>query len=126
MGGDIISSRISDAERIARYKALQLTPEQEAELLAYDKAVEADKKTEYDLPPDKAKIAQKFAHAGTRKAPTAYKFTPRQRKPNATKGGIIAELAEFLEKTVNSLSLTCLLLTKKGRLRFLLVGIVSS
>lgn len=94
--------------------------------MAYDKAVEADKKTEYDLPPEKAKIAQKFAHAGTRKQPTAYKFTTRQRKPNATKGGIIAELAEFLEKTVNSLSLTCLLLTRKDRLRFLLVGIVSS
>lgn len=94
--------------------------------MAYDKAVEADKKTEYDLPPEKAKIAQKFAHAGTRKQPTAYKFTTRQRKPNATKGGIIAELAEFLEKTVNSLSLICLLLTRKDRLRFLLVGIVSS
>lgn len=94
--------------------------------MAYDKAVEADKKTEYDLPPEKAKIAQKFAHAGTRKQPTAYKFTTRQRKPNATKGGIIAELAEFLEKTVNSLSLICLLLIRKDRLRFLLVGIVSS
>nr|DAN98389.1 MAG TPA: hypothetical protein [Caudoviricetes sp.] len=114
MGGDIISSRISDAERIARYKALQLTPEQEAELLAYDKAVEADKKTEYDLPPDKAKIAQKFAHAGTRKAPTAYKFTPRQRKPNATKGGIIAELAEFLEKN-SQFSIADLSITNKER-----------
>ena len=54
--------------------------------MAYDKAVEADKKTEYDLPPDKAKIAQKFAHAGTRKAPTAYKFTPRQRVSRRNNG----------------------------------------
>lgn len=67
-------------------------------MLAYDKAVERGEKTEFDLAPDKAKIAQKFAHAGTRKAPTAYKFPQKQRKPNATKGGIIAELAEFLEK----------------------------
>lgn len=75
-----------------------LTPQEEEELLAYDKAVDAGKKTEYDLSPEQEKIARKFAHTGTRKQPTAYKFTPRQRKPNATKGGIIAELAEFLEK----------------------------
>ena len=77
--------------------------------MAYDKAVEADKKTEYDLPPEKAKIAQKFAHAGTRKQPTA-----RQRKPNATKGGIIAELAEFLEKN-SQFSIADLSITNKER-----------
>ena len=72
--------------------------EEEAKnILAYDKLVEKGEKTEHDLSPDKAKIAQKFAHAGKRKAPTAFKFDKRQRKPNATKGGIIAELAEFLE-----------------------------
>lgn len=89
---------MSDAERKARYKALGLTPKEEEELLAYDKKVEAGQRTEYDLSPEQDKIARKFAHAGTRKQPTAYKFTQRQRKPNATKGGIIAELAEFLEK----------------------------
>lgn len=93
-----MASRVTDAERKARYKALGLTPQEEEELLAYDKAVDAGKKTEYDLSPEQEKIARKFAHTGTRKQPTAYKFTPRQRKPNATKGGIIAELAEFLEK----------------------------
>ena len=82
--------------------------------MAYDKAVEADKKTEYDLPPEKAKIAQKFAHAGTRKQPTAYKFTTRQRKPNATKGGILAELAEFLEKN-SQFSIADLSITNKER-----------
>lgn len=72
--------------------------EQEAqEVYAYDCEVEKSSKTEFDLPPDKAKVAQKFAHTGTRKTPTVYSFKPRERKPNATKGGIIAELAEFLE-----------------------------
>lgn len=95
---------------MARYKKLGLSKQEEQELLAYDKAVEADKSTEYDLSPDKIKIAQKFAHAGTRKQPTAYKFTQRQRKPNATKGGIISELADFLEKhsqfSINNLQIT--------------------
>lgn len=65
----------------------------------YDKAVDHDEKTEFDLPPDKLKIAQKQAHTGTRKTPTAYKFTKRERKPNATKGGLITELAKFLTES---------------------------
>lgn len=80
---------------------MNLTDKEKQDLLAYDKAVERGEKTEFDLSPDKAKAAQKYAHTGTRKAPTAYKFTPRQRKPNATKGGIISELAEFLEHNSN-------------------------
>lgn len=64
----------------------------------YDCEVEKTSKTEYDLPAEKAKVAQKFAHTGTRKTPTVYQFKPRERKPNATKGGIISELATFFEK----------------------------
>ncbi len=97
-----IAKRITDEERIARYKSLNLTPEEEKELLEYDKAVERDEETEYDLSPEQEKIARKFAHTGTRKTtpkkPTAYKFSQKNRKPNATKGGIISELADFLEK----------------------------
>lgn len=99
---------------MARYKKLGLSKQEEQELLAYDKAVEADKSTKYDLSPDKIKIAQKFAHAGTRKQPTAYKFTQRQRKPNATKGGIIFELADFLEKH-SQFSIDNLQITNKER-----------
>ena len=93
---------------------MSLSDKEKQDLLAYDKAVERGEKTEFDLSPDKAKTAQKFAHAGTRKAPTAYKFTPRQRKPNATKGGIIAELAEFLEKH-SQFSIAELEITNKER-----------
>lgn len=107
--------RLTDAERIARYKPLGLTEQEELELLAYDKAVEgSNQKLEYDLSNEQNKIAQKFAHAGVRKQPTVYKFTPRQRKPNATKGGIIAELAEFLEKN-SQFSVENLQITNKER-----------
>lgn len=72
--------------------------EKEAEqVYEYDRAVDHDEKTEFDLPPDKLKVAQKMSHTGTRKT-TAYKFTKRERKPNATKGGLIAELAQFLSE----------------------------
>ena len=80
----------------------------------YDMAVDHDKKTEYDLPPDKLAIARKMAHTGTRKTPTAYKFTKRERKPNATKGGIIAELAQFLTEN-SGFSVENLQITNKER-----------
>lgn len=62
-----------------------------------DRKIDSGEKMEYDLTPDKLAVARKFAHTGTRKAgPTAYKFNKRERKPNATKGGLIAEIAQFL------------------------------
>ena len=53
--------------------------EEAEQVYEYDMAVDHDKKTEYDLPPDKLAIARKMAHTGTRKTPTAYKFTKRER-----------------------------------------------
>lgn len=105
-----ISSRISDKERLERIKKLGVSDDEAQEILAYDKAVEHGERTEYDLPPDKAKVAQKMAHTGTRKKPTVYKFEKKERKPNATKGGVIAELAEFLangsQYTIQDLTIT--------------------
>ena len=66
------------------------------EVYAYDQAVKRDEKTEYDATPEQLKVEREMARTGTRKTPTAYKFTKRERKPNATKGGLIAELAQFL------------------------------
>lgn len=99
---------------MARYDKLNLTEEEKNDLLAYDKAVERGEKTEYDATPDQLKVERLMARTGTRKAPTAYKFTQRQRKPNATKGGIIAELAEFLEKN-SQFSVENVAITNKER-----------
>lgn len=113
-----ISNRISDAERLARYKPLKLSPEEEQNLLAYDKAVEHDEKTEFDLSPEQLKIAQKFAHAGIRKTPTVYKFSKRERKPNATKGGIIAELAQFMAEMSSFSTENVQILNKERQISF--------
>lgn len=109
-----ISSRVTDKERLERIKKLGVSDEEAQEILAYDKAVERGEHTEYDLPPDKAKVAQKFAHTGTRKQPTVYKFEKKERKPNATKGGLIAELAEFLASG-SQYSIEGLTITNKER-----------
>lgn len=86
-----------DTEQLNRIMhGLKCSPEEAQKILAYDKAVDRGEKTEHDLPQDKLEVARKFAHTGTRKQPTVYKFTKRERKPNATKAGIIAELFTFL------------------------------
>lgn len=109
-----IASRTTDAERLERIKRVFPDDKEARDILAYDKAVEAGEKTPYDLSPEQEKIAKKFAHIGTRKTPTAYKFTPRQRKPNATKSGIIAELADFMEHNSN-FAVANLTITNKER-----------
>lgn len=86
-----------DEEQLTRImNGLKCSEEDAKEILAYDKAIDHGEKTEFDLPQDKLEVARKFAHTGTRKQPTLYKFTKRERKPNATKAGIIAELFTFL------------------------------
>lgn len=50
----------------------------------------------YPLNGEQKKVAQKYTKAGVRKMPTAYKFTQRERKENATKAGLIQEFFQFL------------------------------
>lgn len=82
--------------------------------MAYDKAVEREEKTEYDLSPEQQKTARKFTRTGTRKTPTVYKFTKKERKPDETKSELIAELANFLEKNTD-FSIKNLQITNKTR-----------
>lgn len=98
-------------EQLQRIKAgLKCSDAEAQKVLADDKAIDRGEVMPYDLTPAQNEIARKYAHTGTRKAPTAYKFTKRERKPNATKGGIIAELAAFLadqsENAVTDLIIT--------------------
>ena len=81
---------------------LNISEAEARHVIEYDKAIDRGEKTEYDLPEDKLNVARKFAHTGTRK-PTAYKFTKRERKPNATKAGIIKGCLYLLLHLINSL-----------------------
>lgn len=92
-------ARESKEEAISRIMVgLGVDREEAEDVYNYDRAVDHDERTKYDLPPEKAAIAKKYAHAGVRtpKKPFIPNLTKRERKPNATKGGIIAELATFL------------------------------
>ena len=85
----------SQKDRIMRI--LKVDEKEADEILAYDKAVDQGKKTDFDLTPEQEKAAKKYRQADRK--PTVYNWQKkRERKPNATKGGLIAELAKFLEE----------------------------
>lgn len=75
-------------------KTLEIDRSEAEEVFNSDMAIERKESQDFDLPLEKQKVAQKFAHTGTRNS--GYNFNKRERKPNATKGGLIAELAELL------------------------------
>ena len=81
-------------QRIMRI--LEVSDKEADEILAYDNAVDKNQKTEYDLTAEQIKETRKYRQADRKQ--TTYNFTKRERKPNATKGGLIAELFTFLTK----------------------------
>lgn len=76
---------------------LKCSEEEAKEIMAFDKRIDRGERTEYDLSPEEEKAAKKWANATTNKQPPNYQWTKRERKANPTKGGIIAELADFME-----------------------------
>lgn len=85
-------------ERIMRI--LEVSAKEADEILKSDKAIDRGERVPFDLSPEREKMAKKFANVDTkkRKKPTIYNLDARGkvRKPNATKGGLIAELYQFL------------------------------
>ena len=79
---------------------LKCSEEEAREIMAFDKRIDRGERTEYDLSPEEEKAAKKWANTTSeKKAPPNYKWTTRERKANPTKGGIIAELADFMANT---------------------------
>ena len=80
-------------------RVLGCTEEEALDIISNDKAIDQGKRVDFDLDPEREKMAKKMANAGTKK-PTVYNFDTKnkKRKENPTKSGIIAELAKFLEE----------------------------
>lgn len=105
-------------EAISRIIAgLHCSREEAEEVYFCDVKIDHGEGVYFDLPPEKVKIAQKFAHTGTR-APTVYKFERKERKPNATKGGLVSELADFIEKSSNFDVKNLQIPQKEGKISF--------
>lgn len=87
---------MAESQKEKLMRKLNCSAEEAEDIIRTDKMIDKGERSPYDLDPEREKMAKKFANAGTRKAPTAYKFNKRERKSNPTKAGIIAELATFL------------------------------
>lgn len=88
---------MANEKRVAELMAILNCSEDEAkDIIETDKAIDRGERVYFDLSKEKEKEAIKMANTGTRKKPTVYDFSKRERKANPTKGGIISELAKFL------------------------------
>ena len=99
-------------------KTLGLTEEQARDLMEDDKRIDRGEKMAFDLSPEEAKKAKKYANAGTRK--TVYKFdtSAKKRKENPTKAAIIAEIAKFLEENSENACENVVITNKERQIAF--------
>ena len=94
-----------DKRKVQNCMILGMTEKEALDVVMCDHEIDRGIPQEFDLDPEKEKMAKKFANATTKKKPTAYNFSQRERKANPTKAGIIAELADFLiHESANSCS----------------------
>lgn len=84
-------------EQIKAMRALGMSDEEIAEVLACDKAIDQGKRTDFDLDPEKEKQAKKLANAGTRKKPITFSQTPKERKADEEKRSLIEKIASKME-----------------------------
>jgi hypothetical protein len=78
---------------------LGCTLEEAQDIIKTDSEIDHGKRVYFDLSPEQEKIAKKFINSREhRKKPMTFDNKPRERKANATKGGLIAEIATFLEQ----------------------------
>lgn len=77
---------------------LECSIEEAVEVLDADKAIDQNKKVDFDLSPEEHKKAMKLANVGVHRVKGN---TYRPRKPNATKGGIIAGLLQYLSESAD-------------------------
>jgi len=95
-----------DSDQLQRIiTGLKCSEAEAAEVLAYDKAVDHDSATPYDLTPAQNKVAQSYARTGTRK-PTAYSFPKKPRKQNEPKRYLLALLEKALSAEAETVTTT--------------------
>lgn len=98
-------------------RVLDLTSEEADAVIAYDKAVDRGEKTEFDLTDEQKKQTRKYRQADRK--PTVYNWQgKRERKPNATKGGLIEELFKFLNENCSFNVENCEITNKERQIAF--------
>jgi hypothetical protein len=106
-------------ELLKRYDSLKLSEKEKQELLEYDLACEKGESTELDISEEQKKVVKAYTKTGTRKSSEQRKTAVR--KPNETKGKIIAEMANFLENS-KKLEISNLVIANKEKLITFSIG----
>lgn len=101
-------------DRIMR--VLKCTAAEADEILKADQEIDKGKRVDFDLSPEEEKKAKKYINTHERKTDGEKK--PRQRKENATKGGIIAELHTFLSENSEFSIQNCTITNKERQISF--------
>ena len=98
--GDLMatSTKKEEARINSLMTNLRCSRDEALDIIKWDKVIDQGGRTPYDLDPATEKMAKKMVNVKERKKPTVYTFTKRERKANPTKGGIISELAKFMEE----------------------------
>lgn len=92
----------TQVERIM--KCLGCSKEEALEIIECDKAIDRGERMDFDLDPEKEKLAKKMGNVGTRKTNGK---TERKRKENPTKQSIIEEIFSLLtEKEYENVVIT--------------------
>lgn len=101
-------------------RSLQVERAEAESIFESDRAIDREEAQDFDLSPEKEKIAKKFAHTGTRevKSKPVYNFKQKERKKDVTKEGIIAEMASFLEASSQFAVEGLTIPNKQGKISF--------
>ena len=99
-------------------RLLDCTQEEALDVIEKDKIIDRGGRTEFDLDEEKEKLAKKMANVDTHKKATVYKWDKKPRKENPTKAGIIAELAQFLEKNSENVCEMVTITNKERQISF--------
>ena len=104
-------------------RVLNCTAEEADDIIKTDKMIDQGLRTPYDLDPETEKQAKKFANSKERKKPVTYDFKKRERKPNETKGAVIAELAQFFQNSTENSYQNVEIANKEREITFEIDGI---
>ena len=111
---------LSKADEIKKVNLMRLgmTEKEALDVIDCDHEIDRGIAQEFDLDPEREKMAKKFANATTKKKPTVYDFKQRERKANPTKASIIAEIAKFLAEDSENACENVVITNKERQISF--------
>lgn len=110
---------MAESQKEKLMRLLECSEAEAEDIIKSDKAIDHNERVYFDLDPKQEKeIQKKFVATGTRKTPIIFDKKPRERKENATKSGIIAEIAEFLTEKTQFSTKNVQILNKERQISF--------